>query len=491
MQSRRDQLQAHYFVVGRLVSALLRAEPDAAQTPMRRFTTATFTGTMLAILAIVGVTIYGFISPGGSLAWREPGVLILEKETGARYVYVDNELRPVLNQASGRLLLGGDVTVRSVSRNSLAGVPHGLPVGIPGAPDFLPEPRRLDGRQWQVCSTQRRDGSNVERPFVSLKVGATAGPALAQDRGLLVRSPDGTTYLAWNGRRFRISGAGALAALGYAGTQPFPIHSGWLNALPAGPDLRAPDVQGLGERGLAVGDRPRQIGQVFVIRTSGTEQFFVLWRDGLSPLTRTDALLMLGSPDTARAYAGEQVAPIELTAGAFGAAPRSARSTETKLYPPVPPRPVTPEPTIVPCLHIAVGKDSGATTEVAVQNTDTQPATAAGKGDGGAEDTGLADRIEVQPGSGLLIRAQAAPDVQGGALFLLVDVGVRYPLPSQEVATTLGYDGVEPVAVPATLLSLIPSGAALDPKAALESAPAAPAGATTADRPTDPRPQSR
>lgn len=33
MQSRRDQVQAHLFVMSRLASGMLRAEPDAPDTP--------------------------------------------------------------------------------------------------------------------------------------------------------------------------------------------------------------------------------------------------------------------------------------------------------------------------------------------------------------------------------------------------------------------------------------------------------------------------
>ena len=102
MQNRRDQVQAHAFVVGRLVSALLRAEPDAPMTPLRRFVVGTFWGALLGALAVAGFGVYGFISPGGSTAWRAGGALIVEKETGARYVFVEGELRPVVNYASAR-----------------------------------------------------------------------------------------------------------------------------------------------------------------------------------------------------------------------------------------------------------------------------------------------------------------------------------------------------------------------------------------------------
>lgn len=36
MQNRKDQVQAHQFVVARLTAGLLRADPDAPETPLRR-----------------------------------------------------------------------------------------------------------------------------------------------------------------------------------------------------------------------------------------------------------------------------------------------------------------------------------------------------------------------------------------------------------------------------------------------------------------------
>jgi hypothetical protein len=251
-------------------------------------------------------------------------------------------------------------------------------------------------------------------------------------------------------------------------------------------------VKGLGQPGLAVAGQDRRIGQVFVVRSSGTEQYFVLWRDGLSPLTQTDALLLLGSPDIASAYPGGQVRLIELTPSDFGAAPRSTRSTETRQYPPVPPKAVPANGTTAPCLQIEVGRDAGASVRVGLgpagagaantaAATGTSDATGATGGDDPATaqaaaasaDTGLADRIEVQPGTGLLVRAQPAPGVSGGTLYLLADTGVKYPLPSQDVARTLGYGDATPVAVPTTLLSLMPTGAPLDPGAARTTLPVA------------------
>lgn len=471
MQSRKDQLQAHYFVVGRLTSALLRAEPDAPQTPLRRFSMGVFVGVMLGIMGVVGVTIYGYIVPGGKKSWRDNGALIVEKETGTRYVYVGDELRPVLNYASGRLILGDDIRIMSVSRNSLRGARHGLPVGIPNAPDFLPEAKRLDGRQWQVCSGSGRDATNTERAFVTLSVLDDPAPHLPADRALLVRTPEGATYLAWNGRRFRIPSAAALAALGYGGTPRLPVGDAWLNALPAGPDLQAPSLPGLGSAGPQVASRSTRVGQVFVIESSQRRQHFVVLEDGLAPMTWTDATLLLGDAGTREAYPDGQPRALPLTPAEFGAARRSARSMATAEFPPAPVEAAAPADGAVPCVDVTVGRRDGAETALALLPASTEDGT---KVRADAGDQALADRVAVQPGGGLLVRAEPGPGIPDGTLYLIVDVGLKYPLASAEVAILLGYAGIEPVTVPTTLLSLIPTGPSLDPTAARSSVPAVP-----------------
>src|SRR5262245_22672624 len=89
MQSRRDQVQAHAYVVGRLVSALVRAEPDLAESPVRRNTTGWFVGLLIAALLVAAFAVFGLIFPGGGRLWTQPGALVVEKETGNRYIYLD------------------------------------------------------------------------------------------------------------------------------------------------------------------------------------------------------------------------------------------------------------------------------------------------------------------------------------------------------------------------------------------------------------------
>src|SRR4051812_29963317 len=139
MHSRSDQVQAHRFLSNRLVSALVLAEPDASEPPLRRTSAGLAIGIAIAVLLALGFAAFGFtVNSGKAQKWRSGGALVLEKETGTRYVLVDGELRPVLNEASARLLLGADYEIESVRKKTLADYVHGLPVGIVGAPDALP-----------------------------------------------------------------------------------------------------------------------------------------------------------------------------------------------------------------------------------------------------------------------------------------------------------------------------------------------------------------
>src|SRR5262249_36216742 len=148
MQNKRDQVHAHRFVMSRLSAAVLQAEPDAPSSPMRRFSVGTFAGTMIAVVVVAGYAVFGLIFHGGSKAFTQPNAIIVEKETGSRFLLLDGTLHPVLNTASARLLTGSQGHVVAVSAKSLRGLPHGAPIGIPGAPDNLPDPAHLGGSQW-------------------------------------------------------------------------------------------------------------------------------------------------------------------------------------------------------------------------------------------------------------------------------------------------------------------------------------------------------
>ncbi|MER7415958.1 type VII secretion protein EccB [Micromonospora peucetia] len=471
MQNRRDQAQAHAFVMGRLVSALLRAEPDALMSPLRRFLVGTVCGLLLGGLVLVGFGVYGFFVPGGSSAWRKPGVLVVEKETGTRYVAVDGVLRPVLNYTSARLILGGAPKVVRVSRNSLRDAPRGLPVGILGAPDYLPDPKRLNADQWRVCSTTRQDATGAGQAHVTLDAGPAAViRSTPADQAMVVRTPANESFLVWNSQRLRVRNPAMLSALGYSAATVRQVGWSWINAVPVGPDLVAEPISGRGDVGPRIDGRATVVGQVFRvpgIAAGEAEQFFVVRADGLSPMTAVGAALTLADPRSRAAYPDARVTMLDLSPATLAQSRPSATSSVNDALPAQPPGLLRIGSDEVPCLRITMVA-GGPRVQVGVTRAVAGPGQPLGAG---------ADQITVTPGSGLLLRDLPGPEVAGGTLYLLVDNGVRYPIPAAEVAGTLGYGGVAAMPVPAPILELLPVGMALDPAAARAVVPIVPTSA--------------
>src|SRR5579859_3206580 len=164
--NQRDQAHAYRFLARRLSSALVRDDPDGPDAPMRRLAIASFGSVMIAALVVAGVGVFGVLRPGGATAWKNGQALILERETGSRYLYLGGELHPVLNYTSARLVLGqSSLSIVSVSRASLRAAPTGAPVGIAGAPDELPTPSTLVTAPWTVCSLPAQDAAGADAPI--------------------------------------------------------------------------------------------------------------------------------------------------------------------------------------------------------------------------------------------------------------------------------------------------------------------------------------
>lgn len=462
MESRRDQVHAYFYILGRLNAGLMMGRPDPYEPPNRRPILGLVIGILLAVVIAGGFGIYGIFRPGGDTSWKRPGVIIAVKESGARYLLLDGHLRPVLNYASARLVLGGamDARIVRVSRHSLTGVPVGAPIGIPGAPDAVPPANRLYRGSWTVCVPPL---SPAGEPAVTLLLGDLVDPVpLRDDQAILARTADGHVHLVWQGRRYRLTAAAAVA-LGYTAVAPVLVTPAWLNPIPTGRDLIFPAVTGRGQPGPPIGGRPTRVGQVYEVRgaVNGTSEQFLVRTDGLVRLSRTAAALVLADPAIGQAYPDRRVGPIPVRPDELAAAPVAATMEFVEGYPPDPPQPVTGGGGL-PC----VGFDA-AGAAVAVRLFRAPATTVAGAlpVPRAATAAGTADRVMIAPGTGVLARNPYAP---GNAVFLISEYGVKYPLPPAG-AEALGYGGAPPVDVPGELLELLPTGPVLDPSAALAS----------------------
>lgn len=460
MQSKRDQAQAQSYLLGRLTSALVAGEPDGLETPHRRTVVGLVAGVLVAALAVGGFTLYGFFVPGGSTAWRAAGALVLEKGTGTRYVYVEGRLRPVLNYVSAKLLLGNALKVVSVSAKSLRGVPHGQPVGIIGAPDALPT-AGLGGTQWSVCAPSGRDQAGNELTVLTVAVTTVPGTPVGTDHALLARAVDDDSpgYLIWNGRRFRLTESWLPKVLGYSGAA-VRVPAGWLDLLPAGPDLGPVALDGRGVPGPAADGRPTRVGQLFTAALAGgADRYYLMRQDGLSRLTATEYAVLAGDPATATAYDSGVVAPVALSPAALAQLPVSERPVLPADLPASPPPAASRPDGLAWCLQSTPGG--------AVRLTADRPVGAAGivrAGLGSSPTSGTADAVAIQPGLGGLVVSGRPEQAAGASYYLVTDAGLKYPLAGDAVAKTLGYQPGDAAVISPDLLDLVPSGPLLDPE---------------------------
>ncbi|MEU4419135.1 type VII secretion protein EccB [Actinoplanes sp. NPDC024001] len=430
MPSRQDELHSYQYSMQRVVAALVTHDPDPPRSPMRRAGLTALIGVLIAALGLGGTAAYGMVTGHTMTEATDADAVLLEKGTGARYVYLpaDGRLHPVLNYTSGLLLAGGArPEVKAVRADKLARVPLGEPLGIPGAPDSLPTAKNLLAGDWSVCSETVAGG-----PRSTLLVGAApSGGTDAAERGLLVRDEAGRTHLVHGNQRFLLAAERVdviQRALGWYGRRPWPAPAAWVDAIPAGPDLAAPVIPGAGRPSTIAG---RRIGQVV---TDGN-QFAVVLRDGIAPVGETQARLL---------------AP----AAAIGAAFRQLPGSATRLgdgagLPARVPR-LADDPARA-CVTLAGGN--------AVVRLDAAFPP-------GAAPTGptRVDRVHVARGRGALVVAAASPGAPAstGAVHLVTDSGRRYPLVGRDLAARLGYPDVSPRPVPAQLVAYVPAGPALD-----------------------------
>lgn len=476
MHSKRDQVQAHLFIMGRLASAMLRSEPDAPESPLGRTNRGAAIGVIIALLVCAGAFVFGLLRPGGNDSWRSGENLIVDKQTGARYLYLDGRLRPVRNHASARLVTGGEVGVTTVGTSSLAGTPHGTPVGIPDGPEALPGTGDLDRTPWLVCSGVLPRTTGVVTVATTLALGVDApqdvpgGRRLGEDEGLLVTGPDDATYLLWQGSRLRLDGrAKAAEALGYGDVTPRPVSAAFLDSFPLGPDLAPAEVPGRGGKGPELAGLSTRIGQLFKVDVPGSAaRLHLLTKDGLVPLTDTEAALLLGDPQTReKAYGGGAATVVTLGADTLaGHLAPDARSPEPAKLPAQPPKAVTVATGSVSCAEVD-STDSGVRVGASVLPESALPRAVQAPAPEVEPGCLKVDSIAVRAGKGALVRAlSASGSALGDTTYLVTDEGVKYRLLSQEAVKALGYEGVEARTMPSPMLAMLPSGPDLTPEAA-------------------------
>jgi type VII secretion protein EccB len=481
--TQRDQIQAYQFLRRRLVSALVAADANHPVSPSRRLILGTSIGVGVALLITAVFGVIGLLKPSGGKDWLSGGHVIVEEGTGARFVLgQDNALHPALNYASARLLAGGngDGTVTVPAKN-LATAPRGATVGIVGAPDSLPGGAGLVTTPWNSCSRTTQDAPSGAEPTLTVLLGAAAtGRELARGEGVLVRLPTGERYLVSAGHRFRLS-ADASAALGYDQRVPVVVSGRWINTVPAGRDLGFIEVPDAGRAGPRIGGEPSKIGQVLVVRDSVTSPptpagYYLVRSDGVEVISQTEAALIMQTPENGDAYDGAPGEPLVVAAANIANVARAgdpgpgAGGADAADYPErIPAAVAVTGATVTVC---AEGTGTGAS-RITVSGQVPLPNGAKSIPVVNRADARVADEVYVPPSGGAIVADRSGT----GTVYLVTDLGMKYPVVNSQALTSLGYGATAKQPVSGGLLALVPTGPALDPvKAAGFAGPAGGAG---------------
>lgn len=444
MASRRDDLNAYTFAKRRMVAAFLQPSPTGSDEGAPRPLRAVLPGLVAGALILAGFGAYGMFRPAAPKDWDSPGTkVIVGKTSTTRYVVLTTGkgpgrrtlLHPVLNLASARLLLTPEnYGVIQVADDILdAGDPPRGPVlGIPYAPDRLPEDTDAGtAKRWAVCVQPGSGGNTVQKAAFVL---AERDDALTEGAGrltggqvLYVRGQDGTRYLVdARGTKYRVdetaADLGHLTGALVGGARPQPVTDDWLATLHDGSPVAFPRIPGaVGAPARVEGHlsaRENRVGTVLRTRNGEGTAYYVVLDGEVRPVSEFTAWLIINSPQTAVLDLAGEARPAGLQDFVPGPEPfagqaahwparRAVRVNTTDAG-------ASGRDTVCNVLRRTDG--TGRTT----LSTWAGPAFPAPVGAGGTS-------TYVTPGSGLLYtqirEGQTSPD---GSLFLVTDTGLRY-----------------------------------------------------------------
>src|ERR1700730_5113098 len=496
----RHQVSGWRFVMRRIASGVALHDTRMLVDPLRTQTRAVLMGVLLVITALVGCFVFSLIRPNGSAA-NNP--VLADRSTAALYVRVGDQLHPVLNLASARLIVGRPVSTATVKSSELDKFPRGNLIGIPGAPERMVQNTTKDAN-WTVCDAVSGPATGVTVIAGAPDSSGARAAALSAGHAVLVRNPT-SAWLLWDGRRSRIDLAdhavtGALG-LGSDIPAPRPIAVGLFNAIPEAPPLSAPAIPDAGSPprfGLPVSAPVGAVVEAHALdTTSGTSAngmlYYAVLPDGLQPISPVLAAILRNS----NSYGLDQ--PPRLGADQVAKLPVS-RMLDTSRYPDQRISLVDAARDPVTCAHWS--KLAGASTNSLTllsgsalpipDAVHTEDLVGAGTG-------GTANPVAMAPGTGYFAQTvghnSASP--AAGSLFWISDTGVRYGIDNEaaqggvtgnaKTAEALGLS--QPATpIPWSILSLYAAGPTLSRADALLAhdglAPDSRPGRTSAEGPT-------
>lgn len=449
MRTRKELVEAYLFVTRRIISAMMSTNPDAVELPMRRSRYSVLGGTLLALLIFAGFWVIGIFIPAGNDNWKQEGHVVLNTDTGTVYVYMQETLYPVKNLASAKLIAADD-EVTQVESADLDGVDRGWELGIADAPPAIPAPEDLVGLPWQVCSAPGAYDNTKRESHVI--VSAPTTDAVFDMPSVIVKTSD-DYYLLWNDEKHLVEDTRSLLSIGLAPKQAVPVSNAFINAIQSGSDLAPPTIKKSGKDAGEVGGDDAEYGDFFA--TGG--QTYVLSTGGLAPVGETTiALLSEGDtvePRTISASELEEIGTANLEPADFPQKIPALADVETDA---VLCAVATDDEPISFAVYDEPPEAVTAPTVFSPVNEDDEVSTA--------------EHFWIPGGKAALVREVGTTSAKDGTIYLLTDQGAKYAL-ADDAVDRLGFSKVQPTPVLASLISLVPTGPALDPDAVRKQVP--------------------
>ncbi len=322
----RHQVSGWRFVMRRIASGVALHDTRMLVDPLRTQSRAVLVGALILVTGLAGCFIFSLIRPSG-VAGND--AILADRDTAALYVKLGDQLHPVLNLTSARLIAGRADNPTMVKTSELDQFPRGNLLGIPGAPERLVQNMTRDA-DWTVCDTA--SGASVGVTLIAGRPadGGERAAALPTHHAVLVEN-QGRTWLLWDGRRSAIdlNNRAVTDALGMGVDVPAPrpIAAGLFNTVPEGPPLTAPPVPGAGGPAPYPVPTPAPVGAVVAAYESdNTIRYYAVLGEGLQPVSPVLAAILRNT----NSFGLDQ--PPRLSADQVARMP-VARSLDTGAYP--------------------------------------------------------------------------------------------------------------------------------------------------------------
>ncbi|SDE42509.1 type VII secretion protein EccB [Glycomyces harbinensis] len=502
MRSRREQVDAHRFITSRMNQALVLANPDSIERPLRRIGVSIFVSVMVLALIFGGFAIATLFNKGNALP--EVGSIITIKGSNSVYVYTTKSggepteedpprLWQVTNYTSALLLAkpgsDGKPPVQNLKASSLAGIARGgFTIGIQGIPTQPPDPKELlQNEDWNACSIPRKDNGTTNFQLTQLAVMDLPAPPeeLGEDRWMLVMTAVDESkgevpafYLLWNGAKYPIGSADRPADrliddLNLSIGDAVPLDGAMLDSIPTGAPL-APEIR----------DEFNTPSEEGVESVDGT-----LLKYGQPVSEAGELFVLVKTPDKGDEFARITPTMEALLKTQYGATLEidpvvkgDIASTATYLPPGYPEENLgdtlwttdSRRPAVCAVYSPEAQEEESTTIAIAMYEQAPEELTEAAKSVEFDENGEIFHQVSMRAQTvlpqGMAVLADSRTDegaTISGFSYMVSDQGFRHGLVDQGITDStqklLGYDGIDPISVPNSMIELIPVGPPLDP----------------------------